>query len=160
MSTMRCCVECEGQFKGKRKKRPILIPLITLLRGKWSLEEREGQTLEVEEFTCFQTPNETVFQYQRWKDPFVFMSPEGGGSLQSLERSILEIRWRWSFLFLCFCHLTFSWTHFPESQGWDREEDPAVMFWAVIQPSYGLRGQMNSVPGTLSLGLSAGDNEH
>lgn len=140
MSSMRGCVECEGQFKGKRKQRPILITLITLLRGSWNLEEREGQTWELKEFTCFQTWNETVFQYQCWKDPFVFMCPEWGASLQSLERSILEMRW-WSFMFV-FAIGHFHGLTFPSPKAEMEKRTPAVLFWADIQPSCGLRGKI------------------
>lgn len=88
--------ECEGQFKGKKKQRPLLISLIILLRGKWSPKEEMDRPPRNFPASSRKMKHK-VFLYQHWKDHFVFMSPGIGDSLQSLERHILEIKWRFPF---------------------------------------------------------------
>lgn len=91
-------VECEGQFEGRRKWKPLLIHLNILLRGKWRPKERERDT----PLRNFPASNHgmkyKVFQYQHWKDSFVSMSPERGDSLQSPEKNILESKYPLLFL--------------------------------------------------------------
>lgn len=74
-----------------RKGKGLLISLIILPREKWSPKEKEMDR-PPRNFPASKHKIRQSFSINIEKDHFVFISPETGGTLQFLERNILEIK--------------------------------------------------------------------